>query len=241
MESSTSSYSFFLFRLFQVLLHQSFGFKSLSLMKEQLAGLPLPASPASKCSVRLESTVWDPGTAGRVRRSFFTHQCRAADAKPQANNSPTGNQKIDGAAQVFNYCLKLEVTGGKKARVQPSSCCWVQVSPGVTCILVMLERNRLPHLDFSIQLTTGSLHDHLANLAMGVLLQPGWELEHLEMALVPQVVIDLWFHHLASAEISSRWCAVWCSDQLHWCHRWLCCSPNHAGFEHGTEIRLVNR
>lgn len=145
MESSTSSYSFFLFRSFQVLLHHAFGFKSLSLMKEQLAGLPLPASPASKCSVRLESTVWDPGTAGRVRRSFFTHQRRAADAKPQANNSPTGNQKIDWAAQVFNYCLKLEVTGGKKARVQPISCCWVQVSSGVTCILVMLKRNRFSH------------------------------------------------------------------------------------------------
>lgn len=40
---------------------------------------------------------------------------RKPDEKLQANNSHTGNNKIDLATQGFNSGLKLEVTVGEKA------------------------------------------------------------------------------------------------------------------------------
>jgi len=63
---------------------------------------------------------------------------RKPDEKLQAN-SPTGNHKIDSAAQGFNYWLNLEVAGGEKARMQLSSCHQVWTNPGAACILVVLE------------------------------------------------------------------------------------------------------
>lgn len=146
-------------------------------------------------------------------------------------NSEPQCHKTDSTAQGFNYCLQLE-SGQSK----------LQASPGVACILFMLEKNRFSH-NRPTQTSSFCLpcaHDHLAKFATSILLSLRERQSILEMAVVPMLAINLSSPPFISAEISSEMCTVGLNHQLHQCHRRLCWILDHSEVEFSADVSLVH-